>query len=210
MKVDLTNILEGFSILSGEMDKKFKMPYLENKEKYILAIFISAMSKALQFSPIINAVIDGEAKNIINRDYQDFIVPLVDKNSNSVNVVIKNVQNKNFNVILKEIDELQKKIDSGKLSLEDVTGGTIGINPSNVSLLNISAIEEGTTVKLGINQIVKRPFCVNNDPKNISKRDIMLISLTYDHRLIDGREGVLYLKKVKELLENPLRFIINI
>lgn len=193
------------------MEKKFKLPFLENKEKYILALFISAMSKALQFSPIINAVIDNEAKNIINRDYQDFIVPLNDKKSNSVvNVVIKSVETKSFNTILKELDDLQKKVDSGKLSLEDISGGTIGINPSNVSLLNISAIEDGTTVKLGINQIVKRPFCVNNDPKNISKRDIMLISLTYDHRLIDGREGVLFLKKVKELLENPLRFIINI
>lgn len=193
------------------MEKKFKLPFLENKEKYILALFISAMSKALQFSPIINAVIDNEAKNVINRDYQDFIVPLNDKKSNSVvNVVIKSVETKSFNTILKELDDLQKKVDSGKLSLEDISGGTIGINPSNVSLLNISAIEDGTTVKLGINQIVKRPFCVNNDPKNISKRDIMLISLTYDHRLIDGREGVLFLKKVKELLENPLRFIINI
>ena len=193
------------------MEKKFKLPFLENKEKYILALFISAMSKALQFSPIINAVIDNDAKNIINRDYQDFIVPLNDKMNNSVvNVVIKSVETKSFNTILKELDDLQKKVDSGKLSLEDISGGTIGINPSDVSLLNISAIEDGTTVKLGINQIVKRPFCVNNDPKNISKRDIMLISLTYDHRLIDGREGVLFLKKVKELLENPLRFIINI
>lgn len=193
------------------MEKKFKLPFLENKEKYILALFISAMSKALQFSPIINAVIDNDAKNIINRDYQDFIVPLNDKINNSVvNVVIKSVETKSFNTILKELDDLQKKVNSGKLSLEDISGGTIGINPSDVSLLNISAIEDGTTVKLGINQIVKRPFCVNNDPKNISKRDIMLISLTYDHRLIDGREGVLFLKKVKELLENPLRFIINI
>lgn len=199
--------------LSKEFEKKHKIDLLQDKYRSIVAFFIYAMNKAIKDSQIINAVIDHEVKNIIYRDYIDMIVPIVNINDPKkppVNVVIRNCEGKNYVEILKEIISLEKKVHEGKLCLEDMTGGTISINPNSDSLLGVGSLEENTTVKLGINKITRKPHCVNNNPKDVQPRDVMLISLTYDHRLIDGREGVLFLKRVKELIENPLRIIMDI
>ena len=170
------------------------------------------MTKATKHFPMVNALIDKSVKNIIYRDYVDMIVPikLVNNADLVVNCVIRDCQNKTFTDIYKELLSFNSKFSSGKLSLEDTYPGTISINTSNDSLLSISAIEENTTVKLGINRADLKPYCVDNNPKRIEPRSVMYISLTYDHRLIDGREGVLYLKKVKEYVENPVRIIFDL
>lgn len=169
------------------------------------------MTKAIKQFPIINAVIDKSLKNIIYRDYVDMIVPikLVNDADLVVNCVVRDCQNKTFTEIYKELLSFNNKFTSGQLSLEDTYPGTVSINTSSDSLLSVSAIEENTTVKLGINKAEMKPYCVDNNPKRIEPRMMMYISLTYDHRLIDGREGVLFLKKVKEYMENPIKIIFD-
>lgn len=168
------------------------------------------MVQAIKEFPVINALIDSKVKNIIYRDYIDMLVPVNIKDGSQVNVVLRDCQKKSFTDILKDIHSFSQKALSNQLSLEDIQPGTVGISISNESLLSVNTVEENTTVKLGINKVESKPHCVDNNPKLIQPRDIMLISLTYDHRLIDGREGVLYLKRVKEIMENPVRLIFNI
>lgn len=167
------------------------------------------MTRAVNEYPVINAVIDKSMKNVIYRDYVDMIIPL-NNGSQNVNVVIRDCQNKSFTDILKEINLLQERVNKNQLSIEDLQLGTIALSYNQESLCSINAIEENTTVKLGINNIEVKPHCVDNNPKRIEPRKMMWISLTYDHRLIDGREGVLFLRKCKEIIENPIRLIFDI
>lgn len=170
------------------------------------------MSKAVKDYPQVNAIIDKDVKNIIFRDYIDVIVNLRSKSDLLVNVVLKDTQKKGFADIYKELLSYEERINKNQnlISIEEIGKGTISINNSNLSMLNTSAIEENTTVKVGINKIETIPFCVDNNPKRIEMRKVMLLSLTYDHRLIDGREGVLYLKRIKEIMENPVRIVFDI
>ena len=208
----MTFINESLNILSKEFEKKHKIDLLADKYKSVVAFFIYAMSRAIKDSPVINAVIDPDVKNTTYRDYVDMIVPISSSNPDfpPVNVVLRDCEKKSFTEILKEIISFEKQVNEGKVNIEDMTGGTISINPNADSLLGVGSLEENTTVKLGINKISRKAHCVNNNPKDIQPRDIMLISLTYDHRLIDGKEGVMYLRRVKELLENPLRMIMDL
>ena len=176
----------------------------------LTALFIYAMVQSVKEYPVINALIDSSVKNIIYRDYVDFVVPITNNSNITVNATIRDCHKKTFTDILKELQELKEKSNKNQLSIEDLQLGTISISTNSDSLLSVSSIEENTTVKLGINKFEAKPHCVDNNAKKIEPRDVMLISLTYDHRLIDGREGVLYLKRVKEIMENPVRIVFNI
>ena len=168
------------------------------------------MCRTIKESPIINAVIDKEGKNMIYRDYVDMIVPLHNSVTQcSVNVVIRDCESKNYTEILKELIKRQDQVEKNTISVEETMGGTISINPNFNGLLSVGSIEENTTVKLGINKITKKPHCVDNNAKRIEPRDMMMVSLTYDHRIIDGKEGVLFLKNVKNLIENPLKLVFD-
>lgn len=198
-------------LFAKEYEKKYKLNLNDDKNKYAShALWIYAMVQAIKEFPVINAIIDSKVKNIIYRDYIDMLVPISLKDGSQVNVVLRDCQNKSFTDILKDIHAYSQKALNNQLSLEDIQPGTVGISISNESLLSVNTVEENTTVKLGINKVESKPHCVDNNPKIIQPRDIMLISLTYDHRLIDGREGVLYLKRVKEIMENPVRIVFNL
>lgn len=208
----MTNTNYFLSYFSKEYEKKYKLDLkANNNDRFPLtALFIYAMVQSVKDYPVINAVIDSSVKNIVYRDYVDFVVPITNNSNITVNATIRDCQNKTFTDIYKELQDLKEKSNKNQLSIEDLQLGTISISTSSDSLLSVSSIEENTTVKLGINKYESKPFCVDNNAKRIEPRDIMLISLTYDHRLIDGREGVLYLKRVKEIMENPVRIVFDI
>lgn len=168
------------------------------------------MTKAIEHSPVINAVIDSEVKNVIYRDYVDIIVPVYDSDNTLVNVVMKDCQTKKYTDILKEYLLIEEKVKNQKLEIEETLGGTISIYNNDMSMMNMTAIENNTTVKIGINKINERPYCVNNNPNRIEPRKVAMVSCTYDHRLIDGKDGVLYLRRVKEYMENPLKMIFDL
>jgi len=205
----MTFVNETIDLLSKDLEKKYKINIVETKDKLILALWVFSMSRAAKESPVINAVIDSDMKNVTYREYVDIIVPIVN-DKETVNVVIRNAESKSYIQIFKELLSLNEKVKSGKLFIEDLVGGTLSVNPYSDSLVGLNSIEDGTTCKVGLNKVEKRPYCVNNNPKKIEKRDIMMVSLTYDHRLIDGREGVLYLRRIKEIMENPLRLFMEV
>jgi len=167
--------------------------------------FVAASAKALQENPLVNAIIDGE--DIVYRDYCDISIA-VSAPRGLVTPVLRNVQDMSWAGIEKEIFNLGTKAKTGALTVEDLAGGTFSITNGGVfgSLLSTPIINIPQSAILGMHGIFPRPVAVKGQ---VEIRPMMYIALTYDHRLIDGREAVTFLKRVKELCENPTRFLLE-
>ncbi|KAL8098659.1 hypothetical protein AgCh_031429 [Apium graveolens] len=159
--------------------------------------FVKAAGSGLQNQPVINAVIDGD--DIIYRDYVDI----------SIAVVVGNADKMNFAEIEKEINNLAKKSTAGSISIDDMAGGSFTISNGGVygSLLSTPIINPPRSAILGMHSIVNRPMVVGG---NIIARPMMYIALTYDHRLIDGREAVYFLRRIKDVVADPRRLLLDI
>ncbi|KAK3430523.1 hypothetical protein EUGRSUZ_D01602 [Eucalyptus grandis] len=162
--------------------------------------------RGLQNQPIINAVIDGD--DIIYRDYVDISIA-VGTPKGLVVPVIRNAENMNFADIEKEINTLAKKANDGSISIDEMAGGTFTISNGGVygSLLSTPIINPPQSAILGMHSIVSRPMVVGG---NVVPRPMMYIALTYDHRLIDGREAVFFLRRIKDVVEDPRRLLLDI
>lgn len=164
-----------------------------------MSFFIKACSQALQDFPVVNAMIDGE--NIVKHDYADISVAVSTPKGLMV-PVIRNVESLGFADIELELKNLAEKARKGKLSIPEMTGGTFTITNGGIfgSMLSTPIINPPQSAILGMHNILERPVAENG---KVVIRPMMYIALSYDHRIIDGKESVSFLVKVKELLENP-------
>lgn len=161
--------------------------------------FIAASSYALKDQPVVNAVIDGG--DIVYRDYVDVSVAVATPKGLVV-PVLRSVENKNFAEIEIALAAIGDKARKGKISVEDMDGGTFTISNGGVfgSLMGTPIINPPQSAILGMHGVFDRPIAVKGQ---VVIRPMMYVALTYDHRLIDGREAVVFLKKIKEAVEDP-------
>lgn len=192
-EVDMTRIME---IRSKQKDK-FKEAHGVNLG--FMSFFAKACCIALGEWRAVNAYIDGE--EIVYHDYCDISIA-VSAPKGLVVPVIRNAESLSMAEIEKKVVELAAKARDNKLSMEEMTGGTFTITNGGVfgSLMSTPIINIPQSAILGMHKIQERPMVVNG---KIEPRPMMYVALSYDHRIIDGRESVSFLVRVKELLENP-------
>ncbi|KAF9793654.1 hypothetical protein SFRURICE_002313 [Spodoptera frugiperda] len=169
----------------------------------LMSPFVKASATALMDQPVVNAVI--EDNEIIYRDYVDISVAVATPKGLVVPVV-RNVQNMTYADIELTIAGLAEKAKAGKLTIEEMDGGTFTISNGGVfgSLMGTPIINPPQSAILGMHGIFERPIAVNGQ---VVIRPMMYIALTYDHRLIDGREAVMFLRKIKQGVEDPASII---
>jgi len=155
----------------------------------------------LQDQPIVNAVIDDASSEIVYRDYVDISVA-VSTEKGLVVPVIRNCETMDYLDIERKMTNLAVKARKNELTVEDMDGGTFTISNGGVfgSLYGTPIINPPQSAILGMHGIFDRPVAVKGEVKI---RPMMYIALTYDHRLVDGREAVTFLKKIKESVEDP-------
>ena len=171
-----------------------------------MGMFLKASSIALQEMPIVNASIDGN--DIVYHGFQDIGVA-VSTDRGLVVPVVRDVQNQSIAEIELAIRDYSIKARDGKLGIEDMTGGTFTISNGGVfgSLLSTPILNPPQSAILGMHKIQDRPMVVNG---NIEIRPVMYLALTYDHRLLDGKDAVSFLVKIKEILESPESMILGV
>ncbi|KAJ9672158.1 hypothetical protein PVL29_025695 [Vitis rotundifolia] len=176
------------------------------RQWFDICMSLLAAVSGLQSQPIINAVIDGD--DIIYRDYID-ISMAVGTPKGLVVPVIRDAGRMNFAEIEKEINTLTKKANDGTISIDEMAGDSFTISNGGVygSLLSTPIINPPQLAILGMHSIVKRPMVVGG---NIVATPMMYIALTYDHRLINGREAVFFLRCIKEVVEDPCCLLLDI
>ncbi|PTB93948.1 dihydrolipoyllysine-residue succinyltransferase [Marivirga lumbricoides] len=191
-----------------DIRKKYKEQF---KEKYevglgFMSFFTKACTLALKEWPAVNAQIDGN--EIVFNDYVDMSIA-VSSPKGLVVPVIRNAEKLSFNEVESEVIRLAKKARDGKLSIDEMSGGTFTITNGGIfgSMLSTPIINAPQSAILGMHNIVERPVAINGEVKI---RPIMYVALSYDHRIIDGKESVSFLYRVKELLEDPTRLLLGI
>ena len=196
-EVDMSAIMD----LRGRYKDKFK------EEKQIglgfMSFFTKACTEALREFPAVNSMIDGD--QMISYDYADIGIAVSSPKGLMV-PIIRNAEQMSLAEIEKAIKELAIKARDGKLSIDEMTGGTFTITNGGVfgSMLSTPIINPPQSAILGMHNIVERPVAING---KVEVRPIMYVALSYDHRIIDGKESVSFLYKVKEMLEDPTRMI---
>ena len=168
-----------------------------------MSFFTKAVTEALNIFPAVNAQIDGN--EVIFHNYADVGIAVSSPKGLMVPIV-RNAEMLSLADIEKGIGGLAKKARDGKITVDDMTGGTFTITNGGVfgSMLSTPIINPPQSAILGMHNIVERPIAENGQ---VVIRPIMYIALSYDHRIIDGRESVGFLVKVKEMLENPERML---
>lgn len=191
-----------------DLRSKFKDQF---KEKHgvglgFMSFFTKAVCVALQEWPSVNAKIDGN--EIIFNDYCDISIA-VSAPKGLVVPVVRNAEAMSFDQIEKEIVRLAGKARDNKLSIEEMTGGTFTLTNGGVfgSMMSTPIINAPQSAILGMHNIVERPMAVNGEVKILP---MMYLALSYDHRIIDGRESVSFLVRVKQLLEDPTRLLLGV
>ncbi|WP_298470617.1 2-oxoglutarate dehydrogenase complex dihydrolipoyllysine-residue succinyltransferase [Psychrobacillus sp. FSL K6-4046] len=192
-EIDMTNVM---ALRSRKKDKFFE----DNQVRLgFMSFFTKAVVAALKKYPYVNSQLDGEY--IVKNNFFDIGIA-VSTEGGLVVPIVRDADRKNFAEIEGDIGELAKKARDNKLALSDMTGGSFTITNGGVfgSLMS-TPILNGTQVGiLGMHTIQKRPIAVGSE---IQIRPMMYVALSYDHRVIDGKDSVGFLKMVKELLENP-------
>lgn len=168
-----------------------------------MSFFTKACAEALRLYPLVNSMIDGE--EIVSFDYADIAIAVSAPKGLMV-PVIRNAETLGLAEIEAEVKRLALLARDGKLSIEEMTGGTFTITNGGVfgSMLSTPIINPPQSAILGMHNIVERPVAINGQ---VEIRPIMYVALSYDHRIIDGKDSVGFLKTVKEMLENPSKLI---
>jgi len=185
--------------------KKYKDDF---REKYgvglgFMSFFTKACTEALREFPAVNAMIDG--KEAIFHDYADIGIAVSTPKGLMV-PVLRNAEQMSLDQVEAKIKELAIKARDGKLSIDEMTGGTFTITNGGVfgSMLSTPIINPPQSAILGMHNIVQRPMAING---KVEIRPIMYVALSYDHRIIDGKESVSFLYKVKEMIEDPTKLL---
>ncbi|VDD83106.1 unnamed protein product [Mesocestoides corti] len=199
-EIDMSNLID--------MRNKFKDEFFKKHgvKLGIMSSFSKAAAFALQDQPIVNAYIDG--KDIVYRNYVDLSIAVASPKGLVV-PVLRNVESMNFVDIEKGIFDLGEKAKSGNLAVEDMDGGTFTITNGGVfgSLFSTPIVNPPQSAILGMHGTFERPVVRNGE---VVVRPMMYVALSYDHRLIDGREAVLFLRKIKSFVEDPRVFFLGI
>lgn len=171
-----------------------------------MSAFMKASVQALKEQPVVNAVIDEN--EMVYRDFID-ISTAVSTPQGLVVPVMRNVQDFGFADFEKGLGELAAKAREGKITLEDLSGGTFTITNGGVfgSMMGTPIVNMPQSAILGMHATKVRPVVKGSQ---IVARPIMYVALTYDHRIIDGREAVLFLRKIKECVEDPKQLLFDI
>ncbi|XP_054826532.1 dihydrolipoyllysine-residue succinyltransferase component of 2-oxoglutarate dehydrogenase complex, mitochondrial [Eublepharis macularius] len=201
-EVDMSNI--------QEMRARHKETFLKkhNLKLGFMSAFVKAAAFALQDQPSVNAVIDDTTKEIVYREYVDISVAVATPRGLVV-PVIRNVETMTFADIERSISELGEKARKNELAIEDMDGGTFTISNGGVfgSLFGTPIINPPQSAILGMHGIFDRPVAVGGKAE---VRPMMYVALTYDHRLIDGREAVTFLRKIKAVVEDPRVLLLDL
>ncbi|EJS42401.1 kgd2p [Saccharomyces arboricola H-6] len=197
-EVDMSALMEMRKLYKDEIIKKTGTKF------GFMGLFSKACTLAAKDIPAVNGAIEGD--QIVYRDYTDISVAVATPKG-LVTPVVRNAESLSVLGIENEIVRLSHKARDGKLTLEDMTGGTFTISNGGVfgSLYGTPIINSPQTAVLGLHGVKERPVTINGQ---IVSRPMMYLALTYDHRLLDGREAVTFLKTVKELIEDPRKMLL--
>lgn len=198
-EIDMSRVMEMRTKLQNKFVEKYGL------KLGFMSLFSKAVAEAMQFHPAINAQIDGE--EIVTPDFVDIGIAVQTPKGLMV-PIIRNTESKSIAEIEIELKELAEKARSKKISVEELTGGTFTITNGGTfgSLLSTPIINPPQSAILGMHNIVDRPVAVNGQ---VVIRPMMYVALSYDHRIIDGKDSVGFLVKVKELIETPERLLTN-
>ncbi len=199
-EIDMTSVMK----MRKENQEDFQNRY--NVKLGLMSFFVKACVVALKNFPAVNAEIEGN--EIIYKNYYN-ISFAVGTDKGLVVPVLKNADELSFADIEKNIKSISEKAKDGKLTIEDLQGGTFTISNGGVygSMLSTPILNLPQSGVLGMHNIVDRPIVVDGE---IKIRPVMYLALSYDHRIIDGKESVSFLKMVKENLEDPRRLFLDI
>jgi len=189
--------------LRNQYKDEFKTKH--NASLGFMSFFTKAVTRALQLFPDVNSMIDGDYK--IHFDYSDISIAVSGPKGLMV-PVLRNAENLSFRGVEQGIGNLALKVREGKISIDEMTGGTFTITNGGTfgSMLSTPIINPPQSAILGMHNIVERAVVKNGQ---IVIAPIMYVALSYDHRIIDGRESVGFLVEVKKALENPLELLMN-
>lgn len=190
-----------------ELRKEYKDKF---KDKHgvglgFMSFFTLAVVRALKMYPAVNSMIDG--KEMISYDFCDISIAVSGPKGLMV-PVIRNAENLSFKGAESEVKRLAIRARDGQITVDEMTGGTFTISNGGVfgSMLSTPIINPPQSGILGMHNIVERPVAIKG---NVEIRPIMFVALSYDHRIIDGRESVGFLVAIKEALENPIEILMN-
>jgi 2-oxoglutarate dehydrogenase E2 component (dihydrolipoamide succinyltransferase) len=191
-----------------ELRKRYKDPFKETHGVGLgfMSFFVKAAVQALKQFPAINGYVDGT--DIVYHDYYDIGVA-VSTDRGLMVPVVRDVDKLSFAQIEGAIAEYAKKGRDGKISLDDLTGGTFTISNGGTfgSLLSTPILNPPQSAILGMHKIEERPVVVNGQ---IVARPMMYLAMSYDHRIVDGKEAVGFLVKIKENIEDPARLLLGV
>jgi 2-oxoglutarate dehydrogenase E2 component (dihydrolipoamide succinyltransferase) len=186
---------------------KFKDDFLKkhNVKLGFMSFFTKAVVRSLKLYPDVNSMMDGDYK--ISYDYFDISVAVSGPKGLMVPVV-RNAEILSFSGIEKEIGRLAIKARDGMITVDDMTGGTFTISNGGVfgSMLSTPIINPPQSGILGMHNIIQRPVAING---KVEIRPMMYLALSYDHRIIDGKESVGFLVSIKEALEDPVELLMD-
>ena len=199
-EVDMSEVISMRNQYKEEFQKNFGV------KLGFMSFFVKACVIGLKNYPSINAEIQGE--EIVYKNYYNISIA-VGTDRGLVVPVLRETDEMSFSDIEKNIDELGKKARDGKITIEDLQGGTFTITNGGIygSMLSTPILNPPQSAVLGMHNIIERPVVING---NVEVRPVMYLALSYDHRIIDGKEAVSFLKIVKESLEQPKRLFLNI
>lgn len=198
-EVDMSAVMALRKKYQPQFEKKFDIKI------GFMSFFTKAVCEALQLHPMVNSYIDGD--EIVTPSYQDIGIAVSTEKGLMV-PVLRNVETMSLADIEKNIAAMAAKARQGRISLDDMSGGTFTITNGGVfgSLLSTPIINPPQSAILGMHNIVDRPIAVDG---KVEIRPMMYIALSYDHRIIDGKDSVGFLVKVKQLIENPVKMLFN-
>lgn len=197
------NEIDMSTVMAVRSKYKDKFREVHSVNLGFMSFFTKAVTEALRLFPAVNAQIDE--KEMIFHDYADIGIAVSSPKGLMV-PVLRNAEQMDLATIEAEIKRLAIKARDGKLGIEEMTGGTFTITNGGVfgSMLSTPIINPPQSAILGMHNIVERPIAVNG---KVEIRPIMYVALSYDHRIIDGKESVSFLYKIKEMIENPVKLI---
>ena len=199
-EVDMSEVISMRSTYKDEFQNKYGV------KLGFMSFFVKACVIGLKNYPAINAEIQGE--EIVYKNYYNISIA-VGTDRGLVVPVLRETDEMSFADIEKNIGELGQKARDGKITIEDLQGGTFTITNGGIygSMLSTPILNPPQSAVLGMHNIIQRPVVIDG---NIEVRPVMYLALSYDHRIIDGKEAVSFLKIVKESLEQPKRLFLNI
>jgi len=187
--------------------KKYKEDFKEKHEVGLgfMSFFTLAVVRALELFPDVNSMIDGDFK--ISYDFVDISIAVSGPKGLMV-PVIRNAQGLSFREVENEVKRLAIRARDGEITIDEMTGGTFTITNGGVfgSMLSTPILNPPQSAILGMHNIIERPVAING---KVEIRPIMYVALSYDHRIIDGKESVGFLVAVKEALENPVEILMG-